>query len=122
MKPGAIGKRAAVLAIAAFERTRDTNEFRFNSIGSGTNNGIAVSTHVDEREMGRQVGIRLCASCSDVAGLGIFETRAHAVTKQHVHGWLRAVIVRRLANVVCAKRKIRWQDVLQGFRQSGRRN
>ena len=122
VEPGAVGEHTAVLAFAAFEWTRNANEFRFDCVAGGANNGIAVTAHVDEGKVRRQVGVRLGASRREVTAPGVLKTRAHSMVKQHVHGGLRGAIVRCLTNVESAKRVVCGQEVLEGFDQTGRRD
>jgi hypothetical protein len=98
-KSSAIVEPTSILAVAAFEWTRNANEFGFDGVACDANNRVAVATHVDKRKVWRQGGVGQGARLGDVAALRILETCPHSVPKQHVNGWLRAVIARSLSEV-----------------------
>src|SRR5258708_23207394 len=93
----AVTERAAVRALAALQRTRNTNKLCFDRNARGPHHRIAVPTHVDELHVRRQVPIRQRSRLRDVSAARILQTRTNSVPKQHVHRRLRASLARPLS-------------------------
>ena len=57
VRSDAVIQRAAIDAIASLQRPRYTHEFRLQCILRRSNNGVPMTTKVDERNMRRQIPI-----------------------------------------------------------------
>ena len=80
----AIAESASIGTVAAFERARNADEFRFDKFAGSVNHRVAMTPHVDERNVRRQVGIGKRSGLRDIAGLQVFETRPHPVPHEQI--------------------------------------
>lgn len=89
MEAGAVEDGAAVGSEGALERAGDADELGFEGGTGGADDGIAVSTHVDEGGVGGEGRVRQGARFGEVAGFLVFEAGADAVAQEEVDGGLR---------------------------------
>ena len=77
-------QRAAIDPIASLQRPRYTHEFRLQCILRRPNNCVSVATHIDERNVRRQVGIGELARLDGIAASCVFQAGSHSMFHQHV--------------------------------------
>src|SRR5262245_20341412 len=69
----AIEQRSAVRTFRPLQRTRYADELALDRIAGHAHGSVAVSAHIDERQMRRQLRIGERSCLLDVTGLCVFE-------------------------------------------------
>jgi hypothetical protein len=75
----AVRHRPAIRHQTPLQRTRNANEFDFEMICRRSNEGISVRTHVNKRELRRQLRISFAQSLLHVIGSLQCEAGAHSM-------------------------------------------
>src|SRR5581483_7091471 len=95
-----------------FERPRNANEFGLQRIRRRANHGVAMSAHIDEGNVGRQIGIRQLASFRGIAAASVLQAGSNAVLQEQVES----------LNVQRTQRMVLREGVFPSFEPSRSRN
>jgi hypothetical protein len=115
--PDAVADSASIRAVTTLQRARNADEFSLKEFTRGMDHRVAVSSHVDEGNVRRQIGIGYRPRFRDISAPRIFETGPHSMPHEQVDGRLRSAIHRPLSNIQRSQGMVLRQDVFQRFDQ-----